>query len=173
MSKRTPAPRGSARGGTPRATPKKKGTKAGPSRDRFVEEYLVDLNATQAAIRAGYSPKTARSQGARLLADANVAAAIAKAKAARAERVALDQDYVLDLLHEIAEKCRGNKKVTITRKGKDVAVRIFDQAGANKAADLLGKHFGMFVERIGDPDGKPLAPATVTVRLVRPRGDGG
>jgi phage terminase small subunit len=43
---------------------------------RFVEEYLCDLNATQAAIRAGYSPKTATVQGSRLLTNAKVAAAI-------------------------------------------------------------------------------------------------
>jgi phage terminase small subunit len=50
---------------------------------RFVEEYLVDLNATQAAIRAGYSPKSAECQGSRLLRNVKVAAAIREAKAAR------------------------------------------------------------------------------------------
>ena len=171
MSKRTPAPRGSARGGTPRATPKKQG-KAGPSRDRFVEEYLVDLNATQAAIRAGYSKKSAHSQGARLLKDVEIADRIATAQAERSERVKVDQDYVVALLQEVAEKCAGRQQVTMTVRGAEVTAKVFDPAGAAKAAELLGKHLGMYVERIGDPDGKPLAPATVTVRLVRPRGDG-
>lgn len=72
--------------------------KAGPSRDRFVEEYLIDLNGTQAAIRAGYSAKSARAQGSRLLADANVQARIAEAKAERSKRVQIDADYVLKRL---------------------------------------------------------------------------
>ena len=46
--------------------------------ERFVEEYLIDLNATQAAIRAGYSPKTANEQGARLLAKVSVQTAISR-----------------------------------------------------------------------------------------------
>ena len=49
--------------------------------ERFVEEYLIDLNATQAAIRAGYSPKTANEQGARLLAKVSIQAAVSKAQA--------------------------------------------------------------------------------------------
>ena len=52
-----------------------------PKQDQFVKEYLVDLNATQAAIRAGYSAKTANEQGSRLLANAKVSAAIAEARA--------------------------------------------------------------------------------------------
>ncbi len=56
-----------------------------PRQARFVEEYLLDLNATQAAIRAGYSKKTAYSQGERLLRNVEVAAAVAEAKSARSE----------------------------------------------------------------------------------------
>ena len=62
---------------------------------RFVEEYLIDLNATQAAIRAGYSPKTANEQGARLLANASVQEAIAKAMAERSRRTGISQDRVI------------------------------------------------------------------------------
>ncbi|WP_269715780.1 terminase small subunit [Caulobacter sp. NIBR2454] len=68
---------------------------------RFVEEYLVDLNATQAAIRAGYSPKTAYSQGQRLLKYAEVAAAVAKAQEERAERTKVTADRVLTELAKI------------------------------------------------------------------------
>lgn len=69
---------------------------------RFVAEYLVDLNATQAAIRAGYSPKTARQQGARLLTNAVLAAAIAEGQTARFDRLALDADGAIRLNAEIA-----------------------------------------------------------------------
>lgn len=69
---------------------------------RFVEEYLVDLNATQAAIRAGYSAKTAYAQGSALLKHIEVKKAIAKAKRDRAERMAIKQDRVLLELARIA-----------------------------------------------------------------------
>lgn len=68
---------------------------------RFVEEYLKDLNATQAAIRAGYSEKTARSQGARLLTNVDIQNAIKEAKTERQERAKIDADYVLKRLVEI------------------------------------------------------------------------
>lgn len=64
-------------------------------RARFVEEYLVDLNATQAAIRAGYSAKTAHSQGPRLLDNVAVKAAIAEAQVKRAARTEITADRVL------------------------------------------------------------------------------
>ncbi|BAQ67220.1 terminase small subunit [Rhodovulum sulfidophilum] len=62
---------------------------------RFVEEYLVDLNATQAAIRAGYSARTAEQQGSRLLRNVQVLDAIADAQAQRSERTQLDADWML------------------------------------------------------------------------------
>lgn len=68
---------------------------------RFVEEYIKDLNATQAAIRAGYSARTAASQGERLLRDVEVSAAIHAALAERSKRVEVDADYVLKRLAEI------------------------------------------------------------------------
>tara|TARA_R110000765_G_scaffold195825_6_gene301296 strand:+ start:844 stop:1389 length:546 start_codon:yes stop_codon:yes gene_type:complete len=68
---------------------------------RFVEEYLKDLNATQAAIRADYSEKTAESQASRLLRNVKVLTAIQEAQLQRAERVQVDADYVLNRLVEI------------------------------------------------------------------------
>lgn len=66
-----------------------------PKQQRFVEEYLIDLNATQAATRAGYSARTANEQGARLLANVSVRSAIEEAQAARSERTGIDADWVL------------------------------------------------------------------------------
>jgi len=66
--------------------------------ERFVEEYLVDLNATQAAIRAGYSEKTAYSMGQRLLKHVEVEKMLAEAQAKRSERVQVDADWVLTRL---------------------------------------------------------------------------
>lgn len=67
---------------------------------RFVEEYLLDLNATQAAIRAGYSAKTAYSQGERLLSHVEVSAAILEAKRGRSDRTKVNADWLLDRLAE-------------------------------------------------------------------------
>jgi phage terminase small subunit len=66
-----------------------------PKQAKFVEEYLVDLNGKQAALRAGYSPKTAEVQASQLLRNLKVHAAITEAQAARARRVHLTQDAVL------------------------------------------------------------------------------
>lgn len=68
---------------------------------RFVEEYLKDLNATQAAIRAEYSEKTARQQGQRLLTNVDIQKAIEEAVKARSERTKIDSDYVLQRLAQI------------------------------------------------------------------------
>ncbi len=72
---------------------------------RFVEEYLLDLNATQAAIRAGYSKRTAKAQGSRLLTHPSVSDAICDAIEARSKRVEIDQDWVLNALVSIHESC--------------------------------------------------------------------
>ncbi len=82
-----------------------------PRQARFVEEYLLDLNATQAAIRAGYSKKTAYSQGQRLLKHVEVAAAIQKAQEARSERTKIDQDWVIERLVGVYEASMGARPV--------------------------------------------------------------
>lgn len=105
-----------------------------PKQSAFVAEYLIDLNATQAAIRAGYSEKTAYSQGERLLRHVEVAQAVREARAERAERTAIDQDWVLAQLTRVVERC--------------CAVETFNAAGANGALNLVGKHLGMFGDKI-------------------------
>ena len=70
-----------------------------PKQGVFVREYLIDLNATQAAIRAGYSERTANEQGARLLANVSVRSAIEAAQKERAKRVEVDAEWVLRRLH--------------------------------------------------------------------------
>ena len=72
-----------------------------PKQQRFVEEYLIDLNATQAAIRSGYSEKTARDIGCENLAKPNIAKAIEEAQNKRKEQTQIDAAYVLKRLVEI------------------------------------------------------------------------
>ena len=72
-----------------------------PKQQRFVEEYLIDLNATQAAIRAGYSEKTAKSIGQENLTKPDIAKAIQEAQNKRTEQTQIDSAYVLKRLVEI------------------------------------------------------------------------
>ena len=74
-----------------------------PKQQRFVEEYLVDFNATRAAARAGYSPRTANEQGARLLAKASVCEAVEAGKAELAERTLVTAEEVIEGLKREAE----------------------------------------------------------------------
>lgn len=71
-----------------------------PKQQRFVEEYLIDLNATQAAIRAGYSEATAGEIGCENLKKPNIAEAIAEAKESRSKRTQVDADWLLKRLEE-------------------------------------------------------------------------
>lgn len=99
-----------------------------PKHANFIREYLIDLNATQAAIRAGYSKKTARSQGQRLLTNADIQTKIQKAQEKRAEKVEWTAEEIL----------RSLKKIGLNDKEK-----TSDQI---KAMELGGKHIGMFKE---------------------------
>ncbi|OAM23709.1 hypothetical protein A7P92_06435 [Eikenella corrodens] len=131
-----------------------------PKQERFVEEYLVDLNATQAAIRAGYSEQTARQIGAQNLSKLVIQQAIEAARNKRSERVELTQDEVVRDLRELRDICMGRKPVRITEvvknaqlgevTAREVEVYALEPTGAGKALDLLGKHLGMFVDKVED-----------------------
>lgn len=109
----------------------------------FVREYLIDLNATQAAIRAGYSPKTAYRTGADNLRKPQVAAAISKAQQARAERVQITAAEVLERLIEIA---RGEIQVLKVTKVGPMELPP-DFSDRTRALELIGKHLGMFTDK--------------------------
>ena len=86
------------------AEPEEKPPSDKPSkRDLFVREFLVDLNATQAAIRAGYSERSAYNQGNRLLKDDAIQSSIRAAMAERMDRLQIDADFVLDRLTDHVE----------------------------------------------------------------------
>ncbi len=77
-----------------------------PKQQAFVAEYLVDLNATQAAIRAGYSKRTASETGYENLRKPHIAAAITAGQAQRAARTEITQDYVLTSIRDTIERCK-------------------------------------------------------------------
>jgi phage terminase small subunit len=124
--------------------------------ERFVAEYLIDLNATQATIRAGYSEKGAKVQGARLLVNAGVAKAVAAAKAERSERTEITQDYVLTTIRDTIERCRqaepvryqnGSPVMIDTPDGEIAPAYKFDAGGVLRGAELLGRHLAMFTDK--------------------------
>jgi phage terminase small subunit len=144
-----------------------------PKQQRFVEEYLVDLNATQAAIRAGYSAKTANEQGSRLLANVSVAAEVQAAIAARSERTQVTADRVVQELAKVgfsdmrrfarwgadgvtllesealdpdAAACVAEVSQTNSATGGSLKFKLHDKVTSLK---LLGQHVGMFK---GDTD---------------------
>lgn len=139
---------------------------------RFVEEYLIDLNITQAAIRAGYSPKTAYSIGSENLKKPEIRACIEKAMAERSKRTGINQDRIImelakigllnpkDLVdfdeatvkEEAAEEdlaaiasVRVKRFPTKDGEGIEREIKMHDKT---KALELLGRHFGMFKDKV-------------------------
>lgn len=147
-----------------------------PKQARFVAEYRKDLNATQAAIRAGYSPKTANEQASRLLADVNIAAAVAKQTQAQLERADLSAVRVLEELrrlsfadirglfdehgnlkplHELtAEQAACIAGFEVIKKnaeagdGKTDVVHKVRVIDKTRSLEMLAKHFALLTERI-------------------------
>lgn len=110
----------------------------------FVDEYLKDLNGTQAAIRAGYSKNTANRIASQNLSKLDIKNAIEEAKSKRAKRSQIDSDYVLGQIQEFLDHCFGRKpiKKTVNVDGfhQTIEVEEFNPTGIGKALDLLGKH---------------------------------
>lgn len=160
-------------------------------RERFVDEYLIDLNATQAAIRAGYSPKTAYSIGHGLMKIPEVRARIDKAMAERSRRTGINADRVLRELGRIAfvnptdliDPENGSVRNAATEEDRAAiaAIRVKQiptEAGMGverevrmadklKALELCGKHLGMFRD---DPDNN--VPLTVVINYDYGENDG-
>ena len=114
-----------------------------PKQAAFVREYVVDLNATQAAIRAGYSPKTANEQASRLLANVSVATAVAEQRQIAAQRNDLTIDWVLDGLKQNLRRAMQAEPV-FDAEGRATGEYVYQGAVANKALELLGRHIGMW-----------------------------
>lgn len=139
---------------------------------RFCEEYLIDLNATQAAIRAGYSPKTANEQGCQVLANISVRARIDEALAERSKRTGVNQDRVIRELARVAfanatdvvdfETAELIQSATSDDTAAIASVKVktiptsdglgiereIRMADKLKALELLGRHMGMFTDNL-------------------------
>lgn len=136
-----------------------------PKERRFVEEYLIDLNATAAAIRAGYAPSTARGAADWIREKdpekPRLAAQVRAAMAARSARTGVTADRVVRELAQLAfadmaevldagsgrirddadMRAVNSMRIRDTEDGRDVEIRLHDKS---RALELLGKHLGMF-----------------------------
>lgn len=121
---------------------------------RFVDEYLIDCNATQAAIRAGYSEKTAEVIGSRLLRNVKVSEVIQKQMNDKRKEAIMKQDEVLELLTSIARGEEQKYKSTKRKKTNGNETKS-ETSGTStpqmeerlKALELIGKRYSMFTDK--------------------------
>ena len=114
---------------------------------RFCDEYLIDYNGTQAAIRAGYSPRTANEQASRLLTDVSIRDYVKSRQQTIANKLGIDAEYVLSNMKQISQLTKP------TRAEANPAVSL-------KALEFLGKHLRLFEE-----DDKKQS--NITINLVQ------
>lgn len=161
----------------------------------FIGEYLIDLNATQAAIRAGYSPATAYSIGSELLNKPEIRACVDQALAERSKRTGVNADRVVRELARIAfvnapdlinvkdatlldDASPDDTAVIASVKVKiipgedgDGVEREIKLADKIKALELLGKHMGMFTDRLQVSGGLDMEKSKLDDMIAQLRGD--
>ena len=120
---------------------------------RFIDEYLIDLNATQAAIRAGYSEKTARSVGAENLTKPDIKKAVEEALEAIHIAKAADAQEVLEYLTSVLRGESKSSVVVVESVGDYMSkARVMekppDEKERLKAAELLGKRYGLWTDKV-------------------------
>ena len=159
---------------------------------RFVEEYLIDLNATQAAIRAGYSPDSAADIGSENLRKPDIRAHIDKAMAERSRRTGVNADRVVQEIAKIAfvnaievidpktatvkenassDDTAAIQSVKVKTFGEDGLEREIKMADKLKALELLGRHMGMFKDKV-EVSGLEKEKSKLDNILQQMRGDG-
>ena len=149
--------------------------------EMFCKEYLIDLNATQAAIRVGYSVKTAEAQSSRLLVKLSIETRISELKEKRSKRVEVDSDYVLkellnwadgdytelmlltakeikELAPEIRRLITGFKRTTRRIPGTDeeeiqIEIKFIDKI---KAMEMISKHIGFYEKDNSQSNKQPI-----------------
>ena len=116
---------------------------------RFADEYLIDLNATRAAIRAGYSERTASAQAARLLKNVNISAYIREKMAEQREDTIASADEVMRYLTAVI---RGQSRSHVLARNDLGAEYILekppDEKERLKAAELMGKRHQLFTDKV-------------------------
>ena len=120
---------------------------------RFCDEYLVDLNATQAAIRAGYSKKTARQTATENLSKPYIREYIDKRLKEKEAELIADQDEVLKYLTSVLRGESQSTEIVVEGTGDGCSeARTIEKSPSEKdrlkAAELLGKRYGLYTEKI-------------------------
>ena len=116
---------------------------------RFADEYLIDLNATQAAIRAGYSEKTAGAQASRLLKDVKVSAYIKKRMENQEEDTIASADEVMRYLTSVIRgKSRSHVLARDAMGADHIVEKPPDEKERLKAAELMGKRHQLFTDKV-------------------------
>lgn len=120
--------------------------------ERFANEYIIDYNGTQAAIRSEYSEKTAGSQASRLLKDVKILTRVRELQAEQTARLCVTADWVVQKLVEVTEKSMQAVPVEEwdyeEKCMRPTGEYTYDSKGVTKALELLGKHVGMFMDKI-------------------------
>lgn len=123
-----------------------------PKQERFCQEYIVDYNGAQAAVRAGYAANSARKTASRLLTNADILARVRELQREQTARLALTQDYVLQQLVDTYRCCREPEPVLVYAPDAGGMVESgkyqFDSKGALRALELIGKHLGMYQDKL-------------------------
>lgn len=135
---------------------------------RFCDEYLIDLNATQAAIRAGYSEKTARTIAAENLTKPDIQAYISERMAEKDAQLIADQDEVLKYLTKVLRGQSQSEVIVVEGCGDGCSeARTMQKAPDEKerlrAAELLGKRYGLYTDKV---EADVETELTVTIKRV-------
>ena len=122
---------------------------------RFCDEYLIDLNATQAAIRAGYSKKTAYSIGVENLKKPEIEKYIAERMAEKESQLIASQDEVLKYLTSVLRGNTQSEVIVVEGCGEGISEaramkKAPDEKERLKAAELLGKRYGLYTDKINE-----------------------
>ncbi len=118
----------------------------------FCQEYVKDYNGAQAAIRAGYAEKSAKQTASRLLTNADLLARVRELQHEQLDRLTVSQDYVVLQLVETYRRCLETTPVLkfdpSTGQMEETGQYQFDSKGALRALELLGKHLGMYNDKL-------------------------
>ena len=115
---------------------------------RFCDEYLIDLNATQAAIRAGYSEKYAHTNANKLLQNTTIKDFISERMAEKEDELIADQNEVLKYLTSVLRGEEKDEQLISNAMGELEIQKIRRQHNQMKAAELLAKRYGLLVEKL-------------------------
>ena len=121
-----------------------------PKQKRFCDEYLIDCNATQAAIRAGYSEKTAKAIGSENLAKPDIRAYIDERLAEIQSKTIASAEEVMQYLTSVMRGESRSSVLSLCGDGcQEVIEKAPDEKESLKAAELIGKRYGLFTDKIG------------------------